>query len=1045
MKLRSLSWLGLALSSATISNCSPEQRPFEPPSTAPSPPTASSISLVDILAASPNHTLLLKAFQRARLIPTLNRLNGSTLFAPSDDAIKQESAREKQASAQHSISLRDAVWTYAIGDPESTQEGDAAAPPAHDNLQLALRDTLLYHVLNYTYFPPPSPPPNSSAEVPPSSQFRHFATTTPSLEETLYFPSLNAFNKSFPIPPSLPGSPPDNPDPDNPTGVEGLLKGEGQKVRLVQRGKKELWIGVDSKGEGGIKVVDSSLQFATNGALVVVDGVLSKPEDISKQIRTDARLSVLASLLPPALLDYISTAPHLTVFAPTNDAWKSLSDLEMRYLRSGFAETDMTEIFGDGATQVGKGKGKVGYMKRLVGENGTSESDVQTLFGSPLHISTGPNGVNVNGTAIETTDILAKNGVIHLVPNLLLPSGSLSLTAEKYLIALNATKFVSLLRSVNLSSLVQIPSGEPSVFLNKDQVDPPKSYTILALTDNVIESSMLRPSAYLNQLKPESDFGSPELVKGLPAPGSKELKDILQYHIVAGKWVPANLEDGMLLGTELRGDNLKGARQKVQVSVHVAESSGRGGWDMSSGKGGKNGPRPPGVVGFGGTSVIADPVTVGDSIIYLISSVLDPPTSLVTTAVSDLRLSTFVASIYAASLDKVLGKTAAISYLIPHNNAFTSLGLVMSYLLLPTSRAELRSVIQYHAIDELAYIEDFPSGGSLRYPTLGGAEIYVERSGYNSSLFVHGPTIAGQPANGETRDAKVVEGDILISTGVIHVIDQVELPPDLSIDHTKLLAGAKATTMVDLIQAANMSWLLDGKTPPSKFLEDDAEEGNEDDEEVPDSTKGKQKKGKKPKRRAGDYTRAYTILCPTDRAFSRVNLTYYFSNKPALVELVKLHVIPTSAFAPLTGDGRPLALTDEVTYPTLLDKSEGGGSQYGSLAFRRWGEDEWVVGIKSARGTNGQSDSAKVIAYGRATPVLVGGDDGGSAKLAASGGLFVVDSVLLPYQPGWFRRFGWIIVVVVLGLAVTACIGLLSWKLWTGKKVLYERLEGEED
>ena len=105
-------------------------------------------------------------------------------------------------------------------------------------------------------------------------------------------------------------------------------------------------------------------------------------------------------------------------------------------------------------------------------------------------------------------------------------------------------------------------------------------------------------------------------------------------------------------------------------------------------------------------------VQVGDSIIYLISSVLEPPASVINTAVSDLRLSTFVASIYAASLDQNLSTAPAVSYLVPDNSAFTSLGLVMSYLLLPTSRTELRSVIQYHAIDELVYLDDFPIGGS---------------------------------------------------------------------------------------------------------------------------------------------------------------------------------------------------------------------------------------------------------------------------------------------------------------------------------------------
>lgn len=429
-------------------------------------------------------------------------------------------------------------------------------------------------------------------------------------------------------------------------------------------------------------------------------------------------------------------------------------------------------------------------------------------------------------------------------------------------------------------------------------------------------------------------------------------------------------------------------------------------------------------------------MVVGDSIIYLISSILEPPSSVVTEAVSDLRLSTFVASVYAASLDKVLARQPAITYLVPSNNAYESLGLVMSYLLLPIARPELRALVKYHAVDEVVYLDEFPLGGAKRYPTLdSGAEIYIERDNENGTLSVHGPTTGGLPANGETRDANVVEGDILTATGVIHIIDQVELPPELDININKLLLGAKANTMVDLIHAANMSWVLEGKQPPVE-------------------PEGLLKSGKNKRRskREAKTDRAYTILCPTDKALARLNLTYYlanpcvhlslaslsshplttlyFSYSPALKALVTLHIIPTSAFAPLTPDGRPLPLTDEVTYSTLYDVRSGGPSQYGQVAFRRWGDDGWLVGIKSARGTNGLSDSARVVAYGRASPWFFdaegAGGDGGKVsrapRLAGGGGVLTIDSVLVPYEPGWFRRFGWIVAVAVLGTLVLVMV-----------------------
>ena len=46
---------------------------------------------MDALNEDPDYTSLLNLLQKARLIPTLNRLNGSTLFAPTNDAIKRHS------------------------------------------------------------------------------------------------------------------------------------------------------------------------------------------------------------------------------------------------------------------------------------------------------------------------------------------------------------------------------------------------------------------------------------------------------------------------------------------------------------------------------------------------------------------------------------------------------------------------------------------------------------------------------------------------------------------------------------------------------------------------------------------------------------------------------------------------------------------------------------------------------------------------------------------------------------------------------------------
>lgn len=380
--------------------------------------TISSISIVDVLANSTDHALLVRALQRARLIPLLNKLIGSTLFAPSDDAIRR--AKEKESNL--------GIWSYA------TAEHDEPHRATRDNLQLALRDTLLYHLLNSTLFLP-----------------HYTVPTQPLLLETLYYPSLSSFNSSFPVPPSLPGSPPDDPNPDAPRRQEGLLRGEGQRVRIVRK-KDGLYVGGDWKGQGGIAIIANSLRNATNGDIIVLDGILDKPVDLgqsipesckvdadafvmtAEQIQTNPQLSTLASLLPLSILKYLRTAAHMSLFAPTNDAWSSLSPLEMRYLRSGFAETDLSQIFGEGASTTGAGAGKVAYINKLLYSKNTSTGSsssafrpsithiswpVSTILGGRLDVTEEKGGaISVNGTLVETGDILAKNGALPLLGSL---------------------------------------------------------------------------------------------------------------------------------------------------------------------------------------------------------------------------------------------------------------------------------------------------------------------------------------------------------------------------------------------------------------------------------------------------------------------------------------------------------------------------------------------------------------------------------------------------------------------------------------------------
>lgn len=211
------------------------------------------------------------------------------------------------------------------------------------------------------------------------------------------------------------------------------------------------------------------------------------------------------------------------------------------------------------------------------------------------------------------------SGVLHTLPSLLLPKGSLALTSEKYLLALNCTKFVSLLHSVNLSDYVQIPSNQDTTILpepmphlldtqlplvaSRDQEEErplKKGYTILALKDSLLSSS-----------SSSSEKGSIRLLTlpSFPSPGSQELRRLLSYHILPSKLLPHQLEDGILLGTELRPSSLGGDRQRLVVSVQSEEGGEGEGWEKGGkSRKGKSGEKEV-VIGFGNANAIAEPGT----------------------------------------------------------------------------------------------------------------------------------------------------------------------------------------------------------------------------------------------------------------------------------------------------------------------------------------------------------------------------------------------------------------------------------------------------
>uniref|UniRef100_A0A8B9HBT4 Periostin, osteoblast specific factor a n=1 Tax=Astyanax mexicanus TaxID=7994 RepID=A0A8B9HBT4_ASTMX len=164
----------------------------------------------------------------------------------------------------------------------------------------------------------------------------------------------------------------------------------------------------------------------SNGALHLLTSLIKMPKTTMYELlEADGRFTVFLSLMESAgLTELLKQEGAYTVFAPTDDAFDGLTEEDMTLLTNDVnaLRTILLYHFSKGVFLNGGLEGGVTNM-------------IKTIQGNNLQVLSVNNSIQVNSVNVPSTDLMASNGVVHVVKTLLYP-GDLPVGREELLLLL---------------------------------------------------------------------------------------------------------------------------------------------------------------------------------------------------------------------------------------------------------------------------------------------------------------------------------------------------------------------------------------------------------------------------------------------------------------------------------------------------------------------------------------------------------------------------------------------------------------------------------
>ncbi|KAK4194551.1 hypothetical protein QBC40DRAFT_238368 [Triangularia verruculosa] len=159
-------------------------------------------------------------------------------------------------------------------------------------------------------------------------------------------------------------------------------------------------------------VVTADIEFDGNNALHIIDTVLTVPASPSQTALNTNLTSLVGALQTARLADGINSLADVTIFAPSNEAFRAIGPAA-----GSLSTTDLANILGYHVLAPGQARFSTDFLA-------ADQIVLTTLQGGNLTVRRDGSQVFVNSARVVLGDVLTGNGVVHVLDNVLNPSNT---------------------------------------------------------------------------------------------------------------------------------------------------------------------------------------------------------------------------------------------------------------------------------------------------------------------------------------------------------------------------------------------------------------------------------------------------------------------------------------------------------------------------------------------------------------------------------------------------------------------------------------------